>query len=339
MALAPVDETNLLLPLFDGLFEKPLWETFLRRLAQRTGADRVRMTISNPASPGQQPLQRRVVADRLAEDPGEPEAFDSRVYNVLRPNRVYALEEIREFDRPAERATQDAALAAARIGDARLIRISGRGDIEAWIVLLHERPTFGAVDSALLTALAPAVSTVLALFAAIGGLRLRADAYRETLDLLGIDQAVLDRDGQPLGIDPNPPALPVPAFAEDCTALSAAPAGERRIVQGKVLLRPSGLHREGLTHPAAAIATWRTGRLPEPRDAARVLMQEHGLSAREAALAEALSRGVPLIEAGRALQLTDETTRNYSKRIYAKTGTSGQADLVRLVLTGLAPLA
>ena len=78
----------------------------------------------------------------------------------------------------------------------------------------------------------------------------------------------------------------------------------------------------------------------EPEEmGAQVLARLYGLSPREAALAEAISRGVPLIEAGQSLRLTPETTRNYSKRIYAKTGTSGQADLVRLVLEGLAPLA
>ena len=338
MALAPVDETNLLLPLFDGLFEKPLWETFLCRLAQRTGADRVRMSVSNPSAPDQPPLRRRVVADRLAVDPGEPESFDDRVYGALRPNRVYALDEIREFE-TARRKAQDAALAEARIGDARLIRVTSRSDLDAWIVLLHERPTFGAADSALLTALAPAIATVLQLFAAIGGLRLRADAYRQTLDLLGIEQAVLDRNGQALGVDPNPPAIPVTALAEDCVALAGAPASARRVAQGKVLLRPAGLDREGQPHPALAVATWRIGRREAAASGARVLAASFGLSDREAALAEAISRGVPIVEAGEALQLTPQTARNYSKRIYAKTGTSGQADLVRLVLTGLAPLA
>jgi DNA-binding NarL/FixJ family response regulator len=52
-----------------------------------------------------------------------------------------------------------------------------------------------------------------------------------------------------------------------------------------------------------------------------------------------LCRGLELVPAGLDLGLTPETTRNYSKRIYAKTGTRGQADLVRLVLTGLAPFA
>ena len=64
----------------------------------------------------------------------------------------------------------------------------------------------------------------------------------------------------------------------------------------------------------------------------QLFRQIHDLSAREAALAEKLSCGLSIIEAGRDLQLSDETARNYSKRLYTKTGTRGQADLVRKVL-------
>ena len=77
----------------------------------------------------------------------------------------------------------------------------------------------------------------------------------------------------------------------------------------------------------------------EPGVGAAVLQAVHGLSSREAALAQALSSGESLVEAGQAQGLTVETTRNYSKRIYGKTGAVGQADLVRMVLTGLTPLA
>ena len=87
------------------------------------------------------------------------------------------------------------------------------------------------------------------------------------------------------------------------------------------------------------MATFRTAQHENRSRGAQIIAGTLGLSAREAALAEALSRGVPLVEAGKALSLTAETTRNYSKRIYAKTGTKGQADLVQLVLKGLAPLA
>ena len=65
MAITPTDESNLLLPLFEGIFEEPVWETFLRRLALRIGADRVRLTVQNSAAPDQTPLRRRVLADRL----------------------------------------------------------------------------------------------------------------------------------------------------------------------------------------------------------------------------------------------------------------------------------
>ena len=92
MAITPTDESNLLLPLFEGIFERPVWETFLRRLAQRTGAQRVRLTVVDSAAPEQMPLRRRVLADRLAQrdDPGEPDPIDARVYAALRPNRASA---------------------------------------------------------------------------------------------------------------------------------------------------------------------------------------------------------------------------------------------------------
>ena len=83
-------------------------------------------------------------------------------------------------------------------------------------------------------------------------------------------------------------------------------------------------------------------RLPqpaEPRASPRVVAELMGLSEREAALADAMSRGASILDAGAELLLTPETARNYTKRAYAKTGATGQADLVRQVLTGLTPLA
>lgn len=336
MAITPTDESNLLLPLFEGIFEQPVWETFLRRLAQRTGAQRVRLTVINSAAPEQMPLRRRVLADRLAQrdDPGEPDPIDARVYAALRPNRVYAIDELREFDPQA-----------ADVGDARLIRVAGRGDLNAWIVLLHEREAFTAADSALLTALAPAVATALSIFAKLGGMRLRLEAAEGTLALLGIEQEILDRSGKVLGAEARTGRFAPgqsPQLFEACQNLADAGPDARKFVTADgrdLLLRPTGRSRADLPHPAAAVAMARTKRREPAESGAQVLARQHGLSPRESALAEAISRGVPLIEAGRQLHLTPETTRNYSKRIYAKTGTSGQADLVRLVLEGLAPLA
>jgi DNA-binding CsgD family transcriptional regulator len=61
------------------------------------------------------------------------------------------------------------------------------------------------------------------------------------------------------------------------------------------------------------------------------LAQLFDLTASEARLALALSRGLSIAEAGPEVGLTVESARTYSKRIYAKTGARGQADLVRFI--------
>lgn len=63
-----------------------------------------------------------------------------------------------------------------------------------------------------------------------------------------------------------------------------------------------------------------------------------GLLPSEARLALALSRGMTITEAAAALGLTDETARNYSKKIYAKTGARSRADLIRFILTSVVAL-
>jgi DNA-binding CsgD family transcriptional regulator len=78
-----------------------------------------------------------------------------------------------------------------------------------------------------------------------------------------------------------------------------------------------------LTDPAVA-------RGPAPDYAQRLL----GLTEAEAKIAVALARGVPLPEIARRMGVQDNTVRWHLKQIYTKTGTHGQVDLVRLLLTG-----
>ena len=81
-------------------------------------------------------------------------------------------------------------------------------------------------------------------------------------------------------------------------------------------------------------------RLPKPVSPERAvnLARLFDLPLREAQLAIGLSDGLSLAEAGEALGLTLETTRNYSKRLYAKLGVRGQAELVRLIYESSANL-
>ena len=63
------------------------------------------------------------------------------------------------------------------------------------------------------------------------------------------------------------------------------------------------------------------------------------LTPSEARLAWAMAQGLSIAEAADELGLTVETARNYSKKIYAKTGARGQSDLVRHILTSVLALA
>lgn len=74
-------------------------------------------------------------------------------------------------------------------------------------------------------------------------------------------------------------------------------------------------------------------------DRCEQITQLFGLTSSEARMALALSQGRTIFETADELGLTRETARNYSKRIYAKTGTRGQADLVRIILASVISLA
>lgn len=67
-------------------------------------------------------------------------------------------------------------------------------------------------------------------------------------------------------------------------------------------------------------------------DAVPLIAELFGVLPSEARLAVALARGDSLTDAAARLQLTLETVRNYSKKLFLKTGAHNQADLVRLIL-------
>jgi DNA-binding CsgD family transcriptional regulator/PAS domain-containing protein len=64
-----------------------------------------------------------------------------------------------------------------------------------------------------------------------------------------------------------------------------------------------------------------------------------GLTPVEALLAMALANGLTLSEAAIQLNITENTVRTYSKKIYAKLGINRQAELVRLILSSVVFLA
>ena len=70
-----------------------------------------------------------------------------------------------------------------------------------------------------------------------------------------------------------------------------------------------------------------------------MLVDVFGLLPSEARLAWAIAQSRSIAEAAGEHGLTEQTARNYSKEIYAKTGACGQAKLVRNILTSVLALA
>ena len=67
-------------------------------------------------------------------------------------------------------------------------------------------------------------------------------------------------------------------------------------------------------------------------DVTGLLRATYGCTAREAALALTLAQGRTLAEAAGTLGISIHTARTHLKRVFRKTGTKRQTELLRLVL-------
>lgn len=368
MSYLPADQRELFLPLIDGIHDSPPWGAFLRNLVARTYARRAFLVIAMANAPADQaPTVLHVTAPRAANDPpldmARLESLRLHPHGPMRPERVYSLDEMLDYDRPEQLARQRAALDELGIRYGRWIRITAPGAADAWLVLAREREDFSASAVATMSMIAPHLAAALRTFCVLAAQRLQTALAEDTLARLGVGQIAFDAAGHVMAADREAERLLTfsgdPGAAQvrklqllpetgrqleaRCAALALSSEGatatllldERRDLW--ILLRKSDLVLDGPHAAPAVIGTLRLDRIENTAAAIQTIAAVHGLSGREAALAHAISLGEPIVEAGQRLGLTRETSRNYSKRIYAKTGTSGQADLVRKLLNGLAP--
>jgi DNA-binding CsgD family transcriptional regulator len=98
-----------------------------------------------------------------------------------------------------------------------------------------------------------------------------------------------------------------------------------------VLVTPLGRRHTSLHGPEAAVAVF----IADPDDRAAneigALVRLFRLTPAEARLASAIAAGAPLSEAADALGIGRETARTQLRSVFAKTGTTRQAELVRII--------
>ena len=301
--LARVDRDELLTALHAPDADAP-FTAFLDRLRRRLGA---REAVLEARRPDGTWLTRRVAA-AVAEAAPRPDR--ARLLD-LRPGRVYGFDEI----------------GVATPGDGRILRLSNTAG-DQWLAAIDRPDGFAAADGALLSGLAPHVALACENRARVEQLSERLGGAEAALARAGVGWALLDANGERVS------GHAVPAAPSRRAALAAAIAsGDAVTVAGETIAVAPPRTDGG---SAAALALFRTS--PVPIDRARVFAATYRVPLAEARLAVAIAQGDTIARAAKRLGVTPATARFYSKRLYAATATSGQADLVRLFWTGPAAL-
>ena len=360
---------EILAAMIGGSFETPPWHSFLERLRLATRADFSVLIVHPPGRP---------MDDGLRLSAGGPHAAEiaSLYRNILYPvgpkrrdwipeGRSGALEELRPTDHGTAADAFRDLVDGQQIVGSRQFRITEPNGVEAWLAIGKKGSNFGDAETHLLAALVEPLRGVLRAHVAHEKGRFAATMAAEAVRRLQCGWFLLDQDGHILASD---------EFG-DAIFDSAGVLG--RSSTGRLTVRPQKLEREILaaieqiaaghsTRPKAIslradpwldmlLVPARTQMISDTAVPA-VIAYVHGdnwkfadrcaqlcdlfdLSPSEGRLALALCRGLSISEAAEELGLRLETARSYSKSIYAKTGTRGMADLVRVVMGSVLALA
>lgn len=329
MALTSNDETDLLLPLYRGLDETPRFATFLNRLRRRAGTEHAYLMLDG-------------------QETGDPVGLPGSAMRAsARPYRAYALAELL--------AEPDSDI------DARIVMFPLPDGTRGWLVIARDRPC-SAADSALLSSLAPYVQTVVAACREMERERVAAALSSDGMARTGTGWILFDADARVLAIEQETKLRlagltgSAPAIGERLRGVHAL--AERNLVEAAAtgsltgnavllseprvdaILKPVEPGSEAArTFPRATLIARCRFETETSLDRASAFAGLHDLPRREAEFAIALADGHSIADAAATMGLTLETARNYSKRLYAKLGVSGQAQLVRLVLNSGAVLA
>lgn len=360
-----LDDAGLLTALHEGMFQQPLWHDFLERLRSRTGAIYTTLIF--------RPVDEDAVVELHAGPPPpahiqylftEKYGRDPFPYRQMREGRVYALAELLDDSNPIHRAFHGDLMIPQGMSDMRSVRVTEPSGVDVWLSCAGGR-SIGSAVSALLTALAPHLRIALRAFVALEREKLRSTLTSEAFSRLNFGWLTLDgqcrivdmtthveqlfqrtsllRRGRYNRLTPESPVVD-----RELTALVKRFAGESdarpralnisRDPWMDMLVAPMRGRSVAAGSTPVAIA-YLSGDRRSQADRCEQLVDLFGLLPSEARLAWVIAQGIPIAEAAATLGLTVETARNYSKRIYAKTGAGGQAELVRIILTSVLAIA
>ena len=365
-----IPDLELLLPaLFDGVLEEPIWATFLEKLRVATGAEYTSLFFRSP----HRPLNSVVHLYAGNASPPQVSRFyhehlyqrDPIPYFHLIEGHPYSIDELLRQGEVNDDAYYQRLLVPSGMAILRIMRVMEQGGVNVWLSVGRSSKEFEAYVPALMRKLAPYLRTALRNVVALEHAKFASHIAEEAFRRLDCCWFTLDSSGQVLDADKGAASL----FANS-RFLGLKPNGklfascravERDIMNGVQSLiaeddgRPRAIvlnrdpwydmvlmpthHRTISSKPDPAVVAYVRGGSWSSASGCEMLAELFELNASEARLALALSRGMKIAEAATELGFTIETARNYSKKIYAKLGVRGQADVVRLIMRSVFAIA
>jgi DNA-binding CsgD family transcriptional regulator len=235
---------------------------------------------------------------------------------------------------------------------------------------------FGSQHKSLCEQLLPHLRRAIQIHARLSRTESERDLYADAVDQLAVATLVLDERGRVLNTNAvaqqlldNGDGL---TLSDGClhlgdrradtqlqelirNAIAAQRAGTTGMARALRIPRPSGLKDHGLVLRPVPLSEWAEGQsspcvavfindpeLKDPgdsRESDALLQQLFQLTPAEASLALKLARGLSLAEICAQQNISQHTARAQLKSVFAKTGVSRQAELVRLMLKSVASLA
>jgi DNA-binding CsgD family transcriptional regulator/PAS domain-containing protein len=230
---------------------------------------------------------------------------------------------------------------------------------------------FTSKDRQLLELITPHLRRAIQIYAKLNRMTSERDVYAGAVNQLSVASIILDEQGRLLNTNAVARALLDQAdglslrdqrlYIEgrdinrelQCALdmiIKAQQRGETAVVRALRVPRPGGRSDLGLVVRPVPVSEWSEGQSspcaavfisdPDLQESAsqHILGELFELTPAEANLAMLLARGLSLAEVSAAQTISQHTARAQLKSIFAKTGVSRQAELVRLVLKSVASL-
>ena len=354
----------LLQSMIDGVLETPPWSEFVKLLRQEFDADLANLSFRRPdadrsvyVSDSSTKLRERYYQEFRDQDPID--------YFGMERGRAYLIEDFLAGGRDV-RFIADF-LKPSGIHHLMICCTDEPGGYRAWLTVTRgaEGAPFSDSFRSRFQRTAERFSSALGVFSALKRAEFDLELHRRATRALALGTIIIDQNGRVLSID-----------AEAQWKLSTQTM--LHIRAGRLRLAGRSLDKELQSHLAAllqddgrsrtlsmsvggdlrlelllcaaaspldfsgstpAVTIYLRSELDNALADADSIAELFQLGRREAQLASLLARGRTLAEAAAELNITESTARTYSKRIYDKTGVRRQTELVRRILTSVAPLA